>query len=511
MILGPGINEARAALAEHMDGESLWPPGESAAVLACSAGLDSNTLAHLLGPLLQARGHRVALAHINHGWRGEASERDALAVEALATALGVEFLGGRGGGRDAPRRGELGQEGAARAERRQFLRACAGELKASTIYLAHHRDDHVETLLLRAEDGAEPKRNCGLFSRKGPWFRPLLPWGRSDLLRLAQSAGWTWCEDATNGDLRFARNRIRHEVIPQLREESPEALRALLDSARVAQVARAEQLEQVRGVWGRVVSMGPFGPVEEAGAPGSEVDAQAARSCRCLVRAALAALDDDLAILLLQHLLPPAQSDGRLPSRVALGALLELCRRPPGRARLFDLGAGWTARILNEAVEIAPESLGLEAGVLSDSPVSGPSSPIPTDPPVLVHRFVLAKEARRLLQVGKGAGRSFAIFDADTVQPPFRFVPCGSGRKMQPWGMQGRKSLRNLLAEAGIPRPQRAAWPVAVDAEGRVLWLPQIRASEHGSLQRASRRAVLLYTGSVFDPGNRLRTRPRDQ
>jgi tRNA(Ile)-lysidine synthase len=109
-----------------------------------------------------------------------------------------------------------------------------------------------------------------------------------------------------------------------------------------------------------------------------------------------------------------------------------------------------------------------------------------------------AASAQLLLSGDKGSGTSFAIFDADSVALPLSVQGTGSGRKMTPFGMRGQRSLRDLLAESGVPRAARASYPLVLDHSGNPLWLPGVRSSACAPLTSRSERAVMLYTVAAF-------------
>jgi tRNA(Ile)-lysidine synthase len=113
-----------------------------------------------------------------------------------------------------------------------------------------------------------------------------------------------------------------------------------------------------------------------------------------------------------------------------------------------------------------------------------------------------ASDAWALVSSGKGAGTLFAIFDADSLNLPLIVHGSDRGRSFVPFGMDGRRKVRDLLAEAGVPRAERASYPVVLDGLESPLWLPGIRASASATLTSRSERAVMLYTVAAlgYDP-----------
>jgi len=87
-----------------------------------------------------------------------------------------------------------------------------------------------------------------------------------------------------------------------------------------------------------------------------------------------------------------------------------------------------------------------------------------------------------------------SLFDHSCIDFPLRLEPAGLGRSMRPFGMKGRRKVRDLLAEAGIPRAKRGSYPLIVDSAGEVLWIPLVRASDHAQVGPGCAEAIILYT-----------------
>lgn len=174
--------------------------------LGCSGGLDSMVLAEAMA----ASGISFRLLHFNHGWR-KSADRDRDFVKEWARAHSVPFTTRKWA---RPKK----QEAAARHARFDFFRSCCQRFELQGVLLAHQQDDLAETLLLNLIRGTGPS---GLASLKAEseiaglrLFRPLLPWSRKNLESMARSQKLTWREDPSNRRRDFARNRVRHELLP---------------------------------------------------------------------------------------------------------------------------------------------------------------------------------------------------------------------------------------------------------------------------------------------------------
>ncbi|MFO1516549.1 MAG: tRNA lysidine(34) synthetase TilS [Lysobacterales bacterium] len=209
------------------------PPGGVLHV-GYSGGLDSTVLLHALAQLPAARARGLVALHVDHGLH-PASAAWARHCCGTAAALGVEA-------RVLPvqiNRAGRGLEAAARAARHAAL---AAALPADgVLVLAHHADDQSETVLLKLLRGAGPEGLGGMRALRvlpqGWLWRPLLDLPRETLRGYALAQGLEWIEDPTNADLRHARNRLRHEILPALRRHWPPLDASLAHAARHAQAA----------------------------------------------------------------------------------------------------------------------------------------------------------------------------------------------------------------------------------------------------------------------------------
>jgi tRNA(Ile)-lysidine synthase len=453
-----------------MDRHALWPDPGGRGIIACSGGLDSTALARRVAPALLSRGVHVVLACLDHGWRGDQGADDARFVEGLAGELGVGFVAARRTS-DPALVADVGREAAARSDRRGWLVSLTNGPE-DRIYLGHHQDDQLETVLLRLEQGVPEHRAASMAMRDGPWCRPLLLEDRARLQEQAEAAGWSWREDPSNADLRFARNRIRHTCVPELRARDPQKVESLLASGSAARLAIDERRREVERVLPEVML---------ARAEGGLV----------LDRRPLGVLAPEVGLILLRQLCAPARVGGRSPGRAVLSDLLRGCADGQP-ARLFELGAGCTARVSGDRVELSRSPLRLEGEEPAPRPL--PDGEEVDWPGGWRFGSSLADEheARRRL-VEPDAGRAFAAFDSATLRRPISIRAAGEGLRLRPFGMTGSRALRDLLAEAGVPRPQRAAWPTLIDADDRVLWLPGVRASDAAPVVESG-GAIILYT-----------------
>lgn len=195
-----------------------------------SGGVDSIVLLQLLCDLQPRTGFELVAAHVHHGLSPHADQWLAFCREQCAQR-GVPFLPFRVSvRRDDPQ----GLEAAARAARHLALAGVA----CDWLVFGHHQDDQAETLLFRLFRGAGVRGAAAMASIEGVTggeavgrLRPLLGLRRAQIAAWAAARGLAWVEDESNADLRFARNDIRHRVLPAIEQGFPAAVPAMARAA----------------------------------------------------------------------------------------------------------------------------------------------------------------------------------------------------------------------------------------------------------------------------------------
>ena len=210
------LEQVKALTTEY----DMFPRGGKV-LCAVSGGADSMCLLHLAWTMAEAGGFQVAAAHYHHGMRGEAADADAAFVEAFCRQREIPFVTERGDVYGQAQRLGLGVEETGRRLRYEFLRRAAEELGCNRIATAHNADDNLETLLLHLVRGAGLHGLAGIPPRRGEIVRPLLTTSRADIEAYLEEHRLSHVEDCTNADESYARNRIRRQVVPVLRQLNP--------------------------------------------------------------------------------------------------------------------------------------------------------------------------------------------------------------------------------------------------------------------------------------------------
>ena len=222
-------------------------PGDTV-YAAVSGGADSVCLLLLLDEYRRRADFSLKAVHVEHGIRGEESLEDERFVRELCARLQVPL---HTAGVDAP--GLSGREGlsleeAARTLRyREFEKLTAGAGGAARVALAHHMEDQAETVLLNLARGTGLKGLGGIQPVRDAYIRPLLEASRQEIEAYLRERSQAWREDATNADTRYARNLVRHRILPVLLEGvNDQAVRHICEAARRAGGAARYLEEQAR-------------------------------------------------------------------------------------------------------------------------------------------------------------------------------------------------------------------------------------------------------------------------
>ena len=427
-------------------------------LVAVSGGADSACLALVLQELRDRLRFEIAIGHVHHGLRGEEADADQDAAECLAERLVVEFAAAAV---NLP--GGSNVEARAREARYRALHELAGRMDCNKIATGHTRDDQAETFLLRLLVGAGVEGLTAIHpTRVDGVIRPLLDCHRNVVEQTVRENGIVARRDAMNDDPRFLRTRVRHEVIPLLRELNPEIAELCarsVDSLRAAQAAQNE--------W----AMAHLTDGEEG-----------------LDLRTLEPLSADLRRVLVWSWLRESLPDLRVTSR-HVDAIVNLAQ-PMGVGREVHLPA-------RMRVERAGLRLSLRRRPSEGAPFFRRLKP--GQAVALNNGWVVRSMVREDGRVAMPSNLWSAVCDLErcgvlAVRPP------RPGDIVRPLGLGGRRKVSEILRERRIPRSDRASYPVITSGDD-VLWVPGVVRAETSVVGVKTKRVAVLHASRLAVAG----------
>lgn len=193
---------------------------KSKLLIAISGGMDSVVLAHLCYEMKL----NFALAHCNFNLRGNESDIDEDFVVQLADDLNVEVYVESFETETYAKEQQLSTQMAARELRYTWFNELMEQLNFDYLMTAHHADDNLETFLINLSRGTGLEGLTGIPELNGNIIRPLLQFSRQEIEGYARDNKLKWREDSSNIKTKYLRNKLRHDVIPALKETNPQLL-----------------------------------------------------------------------------------------------------------------------------------------------------------------------------------------------------------------------------------------------------------------------------------------------
>lgn len=488
----------RSRVLRYIRERGLMRAGDRVGV-AVSGGADSAALLRVLLELRAELGIVLLVAHFNHGLRGEASDADQAFVAELAAQHELELFARGGKVREHAGQNKLTLEAAARELRYRWLISLAESRRLNVIATGHTLDDQAETVLLKFLRGAGTRGLAGIYPEivagaeapgplqvaergpEGPRYqegaprvacarivRPLLSVSRDEVEAYLAGMGQTWREDESNLDHRYARNRVRHELLPLLeRDYNPNIRQILSDTAEVARAEEEywEALARDELATRRRPEQVPQ-ELKPSGLPGDNGTARIVP----LPPEFLQTASEEDTLNLAGFAQMPLALQRRVLRRFAetenlaldFGHVENLLRCGGGEVPGIELPGGWLAVRKGACLRLRPpQPESLCAGYLHRLPIPGE-----------VHVPEIGATLRAVLVKPEFAGEAEpgTLLNAALLGPELTVRNRQPGDRFWPAHRGSEEKLKRLFSEEHIPAERRPTWPVLLRG-AEIVWV----------------------------------------
>jgi len=409
--------------------------------VAVSGGSDSVALLHLLSTFRKRLSIKnLGIAHVNHRLRGVESDGDARFVASLAKRIDAPFHCIRLLKREVP---ASGIEEWARNNRYAFFAKVMNQYGYDFVATAHTADDQAETVLLRLLRGTGIRGLAGIVPvREDRIIRPLLSVRKEQLTDWVKDHDLAFRLDSSNGNIRFTRNWLRLQLLPQMSQEEPDCVRLLV---RVAEKALATEtvMETILNKWKNSY-------VVQSGQDSFTVNKKGLFNS-CL-------WDEGISSLLRENKVGP--------KRIHIESII-VNRNKNGKT--FLLPSGWRYRVGRQTIEFFHRENGI--GLFSQNLAMGGT----TRNNEQGYAITVEKQSRQARTAISFSDPMTALIDAEKVDGPLFFRSITPHEKFWPFGWKRQTDVADFLKKQKYTRHERKHIGVVSMKNGEILWIVGLR------------------------------------
>jgi tRNA(Ile)-lysidine synthase len=431
---------------EFVEQNALFTPHDKI-LLAVSGGKDSV----LMVQLFKLAGYNFSISHCNFNLRGDEAQRDEVFVKLLAKNVDVDFHLTHFDTKQYAEENRISTQMAARDLRYQWFEQVRQEGNYNYIALAHHQNDAIETLLINLVRGTGISGMHGILPKRNKLVRPLLFLSRQQIDDIVRENNIDFVEDSSNQTTKYARNKVRLNVIPQLREINPN-----LEETFAQNITRFSETEEVVQQYVAEIKSKIF-----------------------------------------------KEAEGDIFINIEQIKMLK-----PQNLLFFELlkSFSFTASVVSEILT----SLDKQSGTSFYSKthrvtINRDEIILSALPKQLNNEQILLQNDDAIIQIDKQqlkltlsnstnieTEKSKAFVDADQLIFPLTIRYKQDGDKFKPLGMAHYKKLSDFFIDAKIPLPQKEKIPLLINGNGEIIWVIGLRQDDRYKVNTTTKKVAIF-------------------
>ncbi|MCF7875428.1 tRNA lysidine(34) synthetase TilS [Candidatus Bipolaricaulota bacterium] len=442
-------------------------------LVAVSGGVDSTVLLDCLVKLGADYSLDLTVAHLDHGLRGGDSRGDLEHVREKAGNLGLKCITERRPVRKKIKDQNLSLEEAARKIRYDFLRETAEKTGADFVALGHNRNDQAETVLMHLLRGCGLRGLSGMKEVSGNYIRPLLRSSRSEILDYAESNELEYRKDKTNKDTTYFRNKIRHDLLPELEKNyNRRIVDHLVQTGKLAREAQSYFEQKVEEISAGILIS------EEQG--------------KCFSRTELLKHHRYIQKKIIRKFIRDVKGNLKDINTIHVKEIIDKIRNEPARTRL-DL-PGVVFKLSRDRACFFHEFINSQSKDYYYE--TTPDGSLVIEEADLEIRFELNKNPEGISSDDFSSDNLTEVVDWSKVEQPIIVRNRNEGDKFVPLGMEGTKRLKDFFIDTKIPYEERNGVPLVCDDSG-IIWVVGHRIDDRYKLDKFTNEALLMKAREI--------------
>jgi tRNA(Ile)-lysidine synthase len=429
--------------------------------VAVSGGVDSVVLLDILAGLRDELNISLVVLHLNHGMRGKEAERDQRFVKALSKEYTLPCFDKMV---DCPayiKEHSLSPQEAAREVRYLFFKEAIEAHTLDKVAMGLTADDQAETVLMRFLTGGGARGLKGIPPLRGPYIRPLIDVWREELLAYAQHKGLSFVQDSSNMKQAYLRNRVRHKLLPTLREYNPNIKKRLLQLSQILSEDESYLEALADEVVKRIVTD----------------DGEASIAIPQLLSLPLA-----LQARVLQHAYAQLTSGGTL-GYPHINGILQMIGGAGGNKRLTLPKDLWAIQVYDTLV--LRKGAETPEGITEETELKIPGRTRLDGFGMEIETAVIDK------RIAPRPDPQEAYLDYHQLTLPLSVRSVSPGDSFMPLGMDGRKKLKNFFIDLKIPHAERSQIPLVISGDD-ICWVAGWRIDERFKVEDKTKKTLKL-------------------